>query len=168
MQITINLKLPLGYRSLCSGTKPYHGTTFSFLFFSSITLKLLLLLFLNSSDNTEIDTNYHDVVDGFEKMGLKPDLLRGIYSYGYERPSAIQQRAIKPSIEGHDVIAQAQSGTGKTATFAISLLQRCDCSSSHCQGLILAPTRELARQIRLVWFVWIDEWFCYSLPMLIR
>ncbi|THD22427.1 Eukaryotic initiation factor 4A-II [Fasciola hepatica] len=103
-----------------------------------------------SSDNTEIDTNYHDVVDGFEKMGLKDELLRGIYSYGYERPSAIQQRAIKPSIEGRDVIAQAQSGTGKTATFAISLLQRADLSSPNCQGLILAPTRELARQIKLV------------------
>ncbi|TPP61011.1 Eukaryotic initiation factor 4A-II [Fasciola gigantica] len=103
-----------------------------------------------SSDNTEIDTNYHDVVDGFEKMGLKDELLRGIYSYGYERPSAIQQRAIKPSIEGRDVIAQAQSGTGKTATFAISLLQRADLSSPTCQGLILAPTRELARQIKLV------------------
>ncbi|VDP72547.1 unnamed protein product [Echinostoma caproni] len=104
----------------------------------------------NSSDNTEIDANYHDLVDGFEKMNLKPELLRGIYSYGYERPSAIQQRAIKPSIEGHDVIAQAQSGTGKTATFAISLLQRADLSSPCCQGLILAPTRELARQIKLV------------------
>ncbi|CAL8078756.1 unnamed protein product [Calicophoron daubneyi] len=104
----------------------------------------------NSADESEIDTNYHDVVDTFEKMNLKPDLLRGIYGYGYERPSAIQQRAIKPSIEGRDVIAQAQSGTGKTATFAISLLQKADLSSPTCQALILAPTRELARQIKLV------------------
>ena len=49
--------------------------------------------------------------------------LRGIYAYGFEKPSAIQQRAIKPIIKGRDVIAQAQSGTGKTATFSISILQ---------------------------------------------
>ena len=52
-------------------------------------------------------------------MGLKEDLLRGIYSYGFEKPSAIQQRAIKPLILMRDTIAQAQSGTGKTATFTI-------------------------------------------------
>ena len=52
-------------------------------------------------------------------MGLKEDLLRGIYSYGFEKPSAIQQRAIKPLIMMRDTIAQAQSGTGKTATFTI-------------------------------------------------
>jgi translation initiation factor 4A len=57
-------------------------------------------------------------------MELKPDLLRGVYAYGFERPSAIQQRAIMPIITGRDVIAQAQSGTGKTATFSISILQR--------------------------------------------
>ena len=49
--------------------------------------------------------------------------FRGIYAYGFEKPSAIQQRAIKPIIKGRDVIAQAQSGTGKTATFSISILQ---------------------------------------------
>jgi len=57
-------------------------------------------------------------------MELKPELLRGIYAYGFERPSAIQERAIMPIITGRDVIAQAQSGTGKTATFTISILQR--------------------------------------------
>lgn len=57
-------------------------------------------------------------------MELKPELLRGVYAYGFERPSAIQQRAIMPIITGRDVIAQAQSGTGKTATFSISILQR--------------------------------------------
>lgn len=55
-------------------------------------------------------------------MGLKEDLLRGIYSYGFEKPSAIQQRAIKPLIMMRDTIAQAQSGTGKTATFTIGAL----------------------------------------------
>ncbi|CAH8441735.1 unnamed protein product [Schistosoma rodhaini] len=104
----------------------------------------------NSVEDSEIETNYHEVVDGFEKLDLKPELLRGIYGYGYEKPSAIQQRAIKPSIEGRDVIAQAQSGTGKTATFAISILQRIDVSSNTCQALVLVPTRELARQIQTV------------------
>lgn len=83
-------------------------------------------------------------------MGLREELLRGIYGYGFEKPSAIQQRAIVPVIKDRDVIAQAQSGTGKTATFAISILQRLDVSLRECQALILAPTRELAQQIQKV------------------
>jgi len=71
-----------------------------------------------------IESNYDQTVDSFDDMNLKSELLRGIYAYGFERPSAIQQRAIMPVIKGHDVIAQAQSGTGKTATFSISCLQR--------------------------------------------
>ena len=57
-------------------------------------------------------------------MNLKEDLLRGIYSYGFEKPSAIQQRAIKPLLMMRDTIAQAQSGTGKTATFSIGAALR--------------------------------------------
>ena len=87
------------------------------------------------------------MIESFDDMGLKEDLLRGIYSYGFEKPSAIQQRAIKPLIEMRDSIAQAQSGTGKTATFTIGLLQNIDLSNRDCQALILAPTRELASQI---------------------
>jgi translation initiation factor 4A len=83
-------------------------------------------------------------------MNLRPELLRGIYSYGFERPSAIQQKAIVPTISGRDIIAQAQSGTGKTATFAISALQQLDYTQNHVQALILAPTRELATQIQKV------------------
>ncbi|KAL6447886.1 hypothetical protein ACFW04_000158 [Cataglyphis niger] len=84
-------------------------------------------------------------------MNLKEELLRGIYAYGFEKPSAIQQRAILPCIRGLDVIAQAQSGsTGKTATFSISILQQIDTSIKECQALILAPTRELAQQIQKV------------------
>jgi hypothetical protein len=56
------------------------------------------------------------VVASFDDMNLKDDLLRGIYAYGFEKPSAIQQRGIMPILAGHDTIAQAQSGTGKTAT----------------------------------------------------
>lgn len=68
----------------------------------------------------------------------------------FERPSAIQQRAILPAIKERDLIAQAQSGTGKTATFSISILQRIDANVKKCQALILAPTRELALQIQKV------------------
>jgi translation initiation factor 4A len=83
-------------------------------------------------------------------MGLREDLLRGIYAYGFEKPSAIQQRAIKPMCTGQDIIAQAQSGTGKTATFTIGILQQLDLSKLECQALMLAPTRELAQQIQKV------------------
>jgi len=86
----------------------------------------------------------------FDDLNLRENLLRGIYAYGFEKPSAIQQRAILPVLEGHDTIAQAQSGTGKTATFAISVLQKLDLSLNKCQALVLAPTRELAQQIQKV------------------
>jgi translation initiation factor 4A len=89
-------------------------------------------------------------VDNFDNMGLSDELLRGIYAYGFERPSAIQQKGIMPLISGRDVIAQAQSGTGKTATFSIGILQRLDFTKNECQALILAPTRELAQQIQKV------------------
>ncbi|KAJ3153383.1 translation initiation factor eIF4A [Geranomyces michiganensis] len=98
----------------------------------------------------EIESNWDEVVDKFDDMKLREELLRGIYAYGFERPSAIQQRAILPVIKLHDVIAQAQSGTGKTATFSISILQSLDMSKKECQALILAPTRELAQQIQKV------------------
>ncbi|CAO2631410.1 Eukaryotic initiation factor 4A-II [Lemmus lemmus] len=71
-----------------------------------------------------IESNWNEIVDNFDDMNLKESLLRGIYAYGFEKPSAIQQRAIIPCIKGYDVIAQAQSGTGKTATFAISIIQK--------------------------------------------
>jgi translation initiation factor 4A len=71
-----------------------------------------------------IDSNWDDICENFDDMLLREELLRGIYAYGFEKPSAIQQRAIVPCIKGHDVIAQAQSGTGKTATFSIAILQQ--------------------------------------------
>eukprot|EP00842_Homolaphlyctis_polyrhiza_P005060 jgi/Hompol1/5555/HPOL_004538-RA len=83
-------------------------------------------------------------------MHLKKELLRGIFAYGFERPSAIQQLAILPALRKHDLIAQAQSGTGKTATFSISILQNIDENLRQCQALVLAPTRELAQQIQKV------------------
>lgn len=97
-----------------------------------------------------IESNWNEIADSFDEMNLREDLLRGIYAYGFEKPSAIQQRAIIPCIRGRDVIAQAQSGTGKTATFSIAILQQLDLSIKDCQALILAPTRELAQQIQKV------------------
>merc|ERR1719291_1340811 len=91
-----------------------------------------------------------EVCETFDEMNLKEELLRGIYAYGFEKPSAIQQRAIVPCIKGLDVIAQAQSGTGKTATFSIAILEKIDTGLRECQALILAPTRELAQQIQKV------------------
>jgi len=92
----------------------------------------------------------YPVVDSFDDLDLQEGLLRGIYSYGFEKPSAIQQRAIRPVLDGRDTIGQAQSGTGKTATFVIGALQRIDYGLKACQTLILAPTRELANQIHKV------------------
>lgn len=85
-------------------------------------------------------------MDTFEELQLKDELLRGIFGYGFEKPSPIQQKAILPLIQKKDTIAQAQSGTGKTATFAIGVLQLIDTSISEVQALVLAPTRELAKQ----------------------
>ena len=115
------------------------------------------------------------VVPTFAAMGLHEDLLRGIYAYSeypplwhyssqrhhltnppslplqdFEKPSAIQQRAIVPVTQGRDVIAQAQSGTGKTATFAIGILSSVDVALRETQALVLSPTRELATQIQSV------------------
>jgi len=98
----------------------------------------------------EIMSDWDEVTDNFDDMCLTEKLLRGIYAYGFEKPSAIQQRAIMPCIKGHDAIAQAQSGTGKTATFSIAILQKIDITLRETQALVLAPTRELATQIQKV------------------
>jgi len=97
-----------------------------------------------------IETNWAGIVTSFDDMGLKELLLRGIYAYGFEKPSKIQQRGIMPMLAGHDTIAQAQSGTGKTATFSIAALQKIDTKLNIPQALILAPTRELAQQTQKV------------------
>lgn len=113
-----------------------------------------------------------EVVESFDAMGLHADLLRGIYAYGAHRgarrgptgescltlgaragfttPSAIQQRAIVPIVQGRDVIAQSQSGTGKTAVFSIGSLQSLDMKVNDVQVLVLSPTRELAEQTQKV------------------
>jgi len=102
----------------------------------------------SSNENNEERIDYDNTLaSNFEDLDLKETLLRGIYVSGYEKPSIIQQKAILPVLHTHDVIAQAQSGTGKTATFSIGLLNRIDESKQQTQGLVLAHTRELALQI---------------------
>ncbi|KAM7254527.1 hypothetical protein ACFE04_003907 [Oxalis oulophora] len=103
-----------------------------------------------TTEGDEFFTSYDEVHDSFDAMGLQENLLRGIYAYGFEKPSAIQQRGIVPFTKGLDVIQQAQSGTGKTATFCSGILQQLDYSLVQCQALVLAPTRELAQQIEKV------------------
>lgn len=83
----------------------------------------------------------------FDELNLNEKLLRGIYSYGFEYPSNIQQKAIPVIIQGKDIIAQAHSGTGKTGAFVISTLQSVNEDMVGCQAIILAHTRELAEQI---------------------
>lgn len=69
------------------------------------------------------------IITTFDEMRLKESLLKGVYNYGFEKPSAIQQRAVVPITQGRDVIAQAQSGTGKTSMISISLCQMLDTST---------------------------------------
>ncbi len=93
-----------------------------------------------------METN-NAIVQNWDDLELHTDLLRGIYAYGFEKPSEIQKKAIYPIISKKDVIAQAQSGTGKTGSFSISSLQLVDVDIKETQILIIAPTRELASQI---------------------
>jgi translation initiation factor 4A len=87
------------------------------------------------------------IYESFEEMQIPVNILRGIFAHGFTEPSAIQKRGIKPIIERNDVLAQAQSGTGKTCTFVTGTLSCIDSEEKSIQGLILAPTRELASQI---------------------
>jgi translation initiation factor 4A len=88
--------------------------------------------------------------NSWDDFDIKPNLLRGIYAIGFEKPSPIQQKAIIPIISKRDIIAQAQSGTGKTATFSIGTLQIIDTSEPTIQAILMAPTHELARQSAFV------------------
>jgi translation initiation factor 4A len=85
-------------------------------------------------------------IEKWDELEIKSDLLRGIYAYGFEEPSNIQKKAIVPIIQGKDVIAQAQSGSGKTGSFSIGTLQCIDIEKKTPQVLILSPTHELVKQ----------------------
>jgi ATP-dependent RNA helicase DeaD len=100
------------------------------------------------------ETDLPDVslpTDGFASLGLDPALTGALTALGYEEPTAIQREAIPPLLEGRDVLGQAATGTGKTAAFALPLLNRIgrtEGDGAHAlRGLILVPTRELAMQV---------------------
>ncbi len=104
----------------------------------------------NEQDNNKEQTNNYKTIDSFEDLEIDQDIIRGVFSYGFERPSKIQSKAILPVIDGRDVIAQAQSGTGKTATFCIGTLSRIEKEINAIQALVLVHTREMALQINNV------------------
>lgn len=101
----------------------------------------------NNEDSKNLSSNWDQAITKFEELQLNPDLLRGVFGKGFIKPSVIQQKGILPLIKGRDTIAQAQSGSGKTATFLLGTLQLIDKEALKVQALILAPTRELADQI---------------------
>lgn len=107
---------------------------------------------LNSGCNNEeqetIDSSHE--INSWDELEIHTDILRGIFAYGFEKPSPIQQKAILPIINGKDIIAQAQSGTGKTAAFAIGALAILNMEINNTQILVLSPTRELTIQTGLV------------------
>ncbi|MCU7809247.1 MAG: DEAD/DEAH box helicase, partial [Candidatus Thiodiazotropha sp. (ex Semelilucina semeliformis)] len=88
-----------------------------------------------------------DKIVDFSSLALAPGLLKAIQAMGYEVPTPIQAEAIPPLLEGNDLLGQAQTGTGKTAAFALPLLSRLDSKQKSPQILVLAPTRELALQV---------------------
>lgn len=87
------------------------------------------------------------IFNDWEQYQLPTSLLRGIYSYGFEKPSPVQSKAIYPMLQGKDLIAQAQSGTGKTGAFAIGAISKVNTAEKTNQVLILVPTHELAHQV---------------------
>jgi superfamily II DNA/RNA helicase len=82
----------------------------------------------------------------FDEMNIDDRILRGIYGYGFEKPSPIQQKGIVPMMDGRDLLAQAQSGTGKTGCFLIGGISKIDTSKNAVQMVVICPTRELADQ----------------------
>lgn len=99
---------------------------------------------MSNTDKTELQPEFE--IKSWDELEIDQNILRGIYGMGYENPSPIQQRAIKPITMGRDIVAQAQSGTGKTATFAIGALSRVNFTLKKTQVLILSPTKELTIQ----------------------
>jgi len=103
----------------------------------------------NQDDNNVVETPIR-VFTTWDELELNNELLRGIYTLGFEKPSPIQSKAIYPILQGVDLIAQAQSGTGKTGSFTIGALSKVVISENSNQILIMAPTHELAHQITTV------------------
>jgi len=94
----------------------------------------------------EKEVEEYNEINSWDELEIPTDLLRGIYAHGFENPSPIQKKAILPIVNRRDIIAQAQSGTGKTATFTIGALSLVDLDKDETQVLVLSPTRELSFQ----------------------
>lgn len=88
-----------------------------------------------------------EAADGFDSLGLSDEVVRTLKDLGYEAPTPIQRATIPALLEGRDLVGQAQTGTGKTAAFALPLIEKIDPGDKQTQALILAPTRELAVQV---------------------
>ena len=107
----------------------------------------------NNTDNNDLINNIlsenddYTEINSFDELNIPDKLLRGIYSHGFEIPSAIQQKAIKPILNNKDLIAQSQSGTGKTATFLIGAMAKINLEINQPQVIVICPNRELASQI---------------------
>ena len=125
----------------------------------------------NESGNTEgseeiLDPSY--IINSWDDLDLNHNILRGIYAYGFEKPSPIQQKAIKPIICGKDIIAQAQSGTGKTGAFSVGVLQNIDAALTlpSIAGIVL--TMGMAIDANVLVFERIREEFKNILPSIER
>lgn len=112
---------------------------------------------INENDNMNGDIENENsvednlsIINRWDELDIDPCILRGIYSFGFENPSPIQSKSIIPIIQKHDIIAQAQSGTGKTAAFSIGALAQVELQKSTNQILIMSPTHELTNQIASV------------------
>jgi len=106
----------------------------------------------NAINTIEEDTNEYSSheINSWDELNVSNEILRGIFASGFDKPSPIQRRAIKPLMDGKDIIGQAQSGTGKTATFTIGALTHVKVEDNTTQVLVLSPTRELSIQTATV------------------
>lgn len=104
----------------------------------------------NNISDPQLEDKSIELINSWDDLDIDPNILRSIYAYGFEKPSPIQRRGIKPLVDGRDVIGQAQSGTGKTATFSIGALSRVDLTKNTNQILLMSPTHELTKQIAKV------------------
>jgi superfamily II DNA/RNA helicase len=111
---------------------------------------------MNTSSSATVSESTDPIATGltvyteFSDLGLTDNIVRGIYSFGFEKPSPIQRVAIRPMMDKSDLLAQSQSGTGKTGTFTIGAISNVDPTVLAPQVLVISPTRELAQQTEKV------------------
>lgn len=115
-----------------------------------MSIKIYSTIKLEMTTNSETFQDNLTLYETFDDMGLTEELTRGIYSYGFENPSKIQQLAIVPMSKHTDILAQSQSGTGKTGAFTIGSLSVVDTKINAPQVLVICPTRELSQQTERV------------------